>query len=259
MRIGIISPYHHAGVTTVALMLGQCIASTQAASVCLTYTGENQSIKRYIGINDVQDATRSISQVVKLLNANAIQPGDLGDYTIKLGTNLELMDTYSNSITPEESADVLSYVLEHIQRDVVICDISSELDSPETQAIFDKCDQVIMVIEPSTRNIEAGRMWLESSYWPKKLHTMLLVNKYSPEIMPLSEAAKTVGIKMRDTCKLHYHPLIMKESNKQVLDTVMPFIIARDYRVIELNSDLKECVQFLFSNMSLKTRWEAKT
>lgn len=256
MKIAVISPTHHAGVTTTSLMLAYTIAMTQAAGVCLTYTGVNEDIKQYVGVPETKDATRSISQVVRLLEANAISPENLSEYSVKLTTNLELMDSASDVITADESSSLLSFVFENIPTDVTICDISSELGDEATQSIFKHCDILVMVVNTSLQSLENARKWKESVYWPKDIPTMLVVNRYDPQIMAISEIAKRVGVKVRDTCKIHYNPLIQQNCNKETLDTVIPYIIAKDPRLIELNMDMKECIQFLFSQMSMKIRWE---
>lgn len=53
-----------------------------------------------------------------------------------------------------------------------------------------------------------------------------------------------------------YSPLITKYCNSGQLDTIVPYIIQRDPRVIEFNADLKECTQFLLSLQEAKIKWE---
>ena len=85
---------------------------------------------------------------------------------------------------------------------------------------------------------------------------MLLVSKFDPMIDSIDKLGKAAGFKKRHTCKIHYNPLVTKYCTSGQLDTMVPYIIARDPRVIELNQDLKECTQYFLSLQSLKLKWE---
>lgn len=256
MRIGLLSPSHHAGVTTASLMLGYTIAQSQSKEVCLTYTGEKSDIKDYVGIVGNDDVTCSISQVMKLLEANAISKNDISEYCTKMGPNCELLDSGNGTINNDEAMNLLSFVFKTVPKDFVLCDISSDLSDDITQALIKECDILIMVTTPDSKALNAANEWLNSDYWPKDKPTMLLVNRYDPEIMALSEIAKRVGIPFRNTCKISYNPWITKTCITGKLDTMVPFILARDPRVIELNVDLKECLTFVFSHNMMKIKWE---
>ena len=94
MKIAVVSPADRCGATVATLMMGYTMAYTQGRTVRLCYTGENRAIKRYVGRDSTdRDVTRTISQVSKLLEAHAIPPEDLGDYCLKMGTNIDLMDS----------------------------------------------------------------------------------------------------------------------------------------------------------------------
>jgi hypothetical protein len=256
MRVAVISPVKRTGITTCSLMIGHMIAATQSVSVCMTHTGSNYDIRAFNGIEENEDMTRSISQVARLLEAKAIGPENLPEYCTKLATNIELMDTDSESITDEEGTNIMSFVYNNIPREFVFCDINTELFEDTTQAILKASDAVILVATPSDKVMKAAQDYLLSEFWPKDKKTMFLVNLYDPQIASLSELSKMVGMKVRDTCKIRYNPLIMQNCNKGTLDTMTPYIIQKDPRVIELNIDLKECIQFLYAGTSRKVKWD---
>ena len=75
MKIAVVSPADRCGATVATLLMGYALAYTQGRTVRLCYTGENHAIKRYVGRDTAErDATRTISQVSKLLEAHAIPP-----------------------------------------------------------------------------------------------------------------------------------------------------------------------------------------
>ncbi|MDR1523145.1 MAG: hypothetical protein LBS29_04275 [Endomicrobium sp.] len=205
-------------------------------------------------MSEAMDITRSISQVVKLLEAQAIFPEDLGDYMLKLAPNLEFLDTRSEALTEDEIANLIGFVFENIPRDVIICDVRTEITDAITVRLLNDCDVIILVSLPNVRSLELVKRWVESGLLPKK-PVMLLVNRYDTLIMPLSKAANIAGCRVRDTCKLRYNPFIIKNCNDGELHTIVPYVLDKDPRVVELNIDLKECVQFLFSHMNKKFKW----
>jgi cellulose biosynthesis protein BcsQ len=260
MKVAVISPIKRSGITTSTLLIGYTLAATQGTSVCITYTGKNSDVRLFNGIEDSEDITRSISQVARLLEARAIGPENLPEYCIKLASNIDLMDTDSEAITDEESIDIMSFVYRNIPREFVFCDINTELYEDTTQAILKESDAVILVVTPSFKVIEAAGTYLASDFLPKDKPILLLINMYDTRIAPVAELAKLAGMKMRSTCKIRYNPLIIENCNKGTLDTMIPYIIQKDPRVIELNVDLKECVEFLYASSGIlshrKVKWD---
>ena len=230
MKIAVVSPADRCGATVATLMMGYTMAYTQGRTVRLCYTGENRAIKRYVGRDSTdRDVTRTISQVSKLLEAHAIPPEDLGDYCLKMGTNIDLMDSWDSSLTEEEVT---------------------------SQAVLQESDAVVIVSEPSKSCLDRIRIMQESEYWPKDKKCMLLIAKYDKDIDSVDNLAKMAQFTKRTTCKIHYSPLITKYCNSGQLDTVIPYIIQHDPRVIEFNMDMKECIQFFLSIQNAKIKWE---
>jgi hypothetical protein len=170
------------------------------------------------------------------------------------------MDTDSVAITEEESVAIMSFVYNRIPREFIFCDINTELYEDTTQAILKESDAIILVASPSYKILRAAQGYLNSEYWPKDKPTMLLINSYDPQIASIKELATLTGVKVRSTCKIRYNPLITENCNKGLLHTVVPYIIQKDPRVIELNVDLKECIGFLYASSVLlahrKVKWD---
>lgn len=257
MKIAVVSPADRCGTTVATLLMGYTMAYTQGRTVRLCYTGENRAIKRYVGRDSTErDATRTISQVSKLLEAHAISPEALGDYCLKMGTNIDIMDSWDSSLTEEEVTSLLVFTFSRSVSDYIFCDLAYGIDDPTSQKVLDACDAVVIVSEPSVSSLSLIREMQESGYWPKDKPCMILVSKYDAGIDSLDNMAKIAQFKKRATCKIHYNPLVTKYCNSGQLDTVVPYVIQRDPRVIELNSDLKECTQFFLSLQEAKIKWE---
>lgn len=256
MKIGIVSPLYKTGITSYALLLGYALAYTQSDSVFLTYSGDKTDIKDYVGYTDDADITRSIEQAVKLLQADAISAKDINQFTCKLGKNLNLLDTADGSISVNETTELLTYVMTHVTDDVVLCDISSAFSDRGIPALVESCDIILAVSDPSVSSLKMVREMMETEKCLKEKTCGLVINKYDPNVAPMTKLAKIAGFSMRNTLKLHYNPFIIEGCNKHNLDSVIPYILKKDPRVIELNNDLQEAAQFCYSFFNKKVKWE---
>lgn len=257
MKIAVFSPMSRSGLTAATLLMGYTIAFSQGRTVRLCYTGDNQAIKRYSGTDTMeQDATRTISQVSKLLEAHAIKPADLGDYCVNLGPNIDIMYSWDPSLTEDEVTSLLQFTFAKTETDFTFCDLAYDLDDPSSKAILEECDALVAVTEPSYDSLRMIKDIKESHSWPKDKPCALLISKYHEEIGSVKNLAKIAGFKLRNTCKLHFNPYIVESCNSGTLDTMTQFVLRKDPRVVELNSDLKECTQFFLSLSKSKIKWE---
>lgn len=257
MKIAVVSPVGRCGATVATLLLGYTMAYSQSKSVRLCYTGENVAIKRYTSKDTAdRDATRTISQVSKLLEARAIHPEDLGDYCIQMGTNIDIMDSWDSSLTEDEVISLLIFTFSRNVTDYIFCDLAYDMDDVTSKQVLDECDAFIVVSEPSKTSLTLIAERLHSPDWPKDKPCMLLISKYDEAIGSVKNLAKLAGFKVNRTCKIHNNPFITRCCNAGDLDTIVPYILKKDPRVAELNNDLRECIQFLLSFTSGKIKWE---
>ena len=256
MKVAIVSPTHDAGLSSFTLLLGYTIACTQSDSVCLTYTAENHDIKNYIGFDEEPDITRSIEQACELLKADAIGASNIPEFFRRLNKNISLLDSADGTVSLEESTQLLAYVMKYIEQDVVLCDISTDLTDSATVDIVSTCDVVLIVSPPSNKWLDEVREWKESIPVLQSKPCGLIINRYDPQVAPVSILAKRAGFTVRNTCKLHYNPYIIEGCNKRNLSTIVPFIVNRDPRVVELNMDLREVMQFIYSYAGRKIKWD---
>lgn len=257
MKVAVLSTAGRSGTTVATMLMGFTMAHTQGRTVRLCYTGENAAIKRYVGLApENRDATRTISQVSKLLDAGAIPVEELGDYCMKLGPNIELMDSWDRTLTEEEVTSLLVLAFSKATTSYAFCDLAYDLEDSTSRAVLKVCDAIVVVSEPSKVSLDAVRNLQKSKAWPKDKPAMLLVSKWSEEISAVRTMADQAGFKLSSTCKLHFNPFIAHACNIGQLDSVIPFIVRKDPRVVDLNADLRECTQFLLSLDSGKIRWE---
>lgn len=259
MKVAFLPLAPRSGITVSALMTGMALAFKQSKTVRLCYTGTNPAIKRYIGVTEEEaDITRSISQVAKLLQAHAISPEELSNYSIKIGPNIDMLDSYSVSLTEDELNEIIQFVYERSTTDFTFCDLCYSWDDELTQLILKMSDVVVFVCEPTwaslSRVVEFNENFRER-YAPDA-KCILLVNRYDDGVAPLKWCSKTAGMTLRDTCKLHYNPWIIKFTNERKLKNVALGAFEKDPRVCELCQDMKEMTQFLMSLKGEKTKWE---
>lgn len=258
LRIAVISPMTRSGASVVTTVLAQAAALTQDLKTVITYTSPSRTLPIYLDVErQVEDKTRSISQVVKLLQADAISVDELDEYALKLDTNCYMMDTVSESITQEEALTVQKYVFTNVKADIVLCDISESLDEPTAQELISVANAVCFVLNPDETSIEAFRIWFESEYWPKDKDYFIVINRYDDAIMGVRQYAKKCQVSVRNTCKLHYNPFIVKACNESFLKDIVPYACQnKDYRVIQLRSDIKELMSWCATISGNRLKWE---
>lgn len=257
MRIALFSPCRGAGTTTLSTIIAYVLAYTQTFDTVLTYAGVSKDALSYTSIPIEEDPTRSITQVSKLLTANVIAADDLIDYSIQMEKNVRFFNTYETTITPAEAVRILSYIYGEIKADAVVLDIQRKMDDPLTTDLLQMSDIIFAVVPPVYKDLERLQTFLSSSILKDKKGSIgLIVNNYDPLVAPLSALAAKAGFPMRATCKVHYNPWVTQGTNKGTLDKVIPFILRKDPRVVALNQDLKEIVQFILSPSGSKPRWD---
>lgn len=257
MKIAIISPLNRSGCSVVTTMLAQCTALTQDLKTVVTYTSRVRSLPAYLNLGAyVQDRTRSISQVVKLLQARAITAEELDDFAIKVAPNFYLMDTVSDSITDDEALLVQKYVYTHIASDITLCDISEALDDKNAQELLEASDAVCVVLNPDNVSIDSFKVWKESDYWPKDKPYFIVINRYEESIIGVRPYAKLCGVTAKNVCKLHYSPFVVKACNENFLADIVPYAYEKDIRVLNIRNDLLELMSWCGNASGRKVRWE---
>ncbi|QGQ98795.1 DUF3298 domain-containing protein [Paenibacillus psychroresistens] len=260
MRISIISPDRRQGGTTISVLLALALAQTQNLTTCLTYTGNNNnSIESFLGLKQMEDKTRSLTQVIKLLEAHAISGDEILDYCTQIPgvPNLQIMDTASDTISDADNTKLLKFVIENLNHQIVITDIATEIYDEVTKSVLDNSDLIIMVLTQSRDVANKLKYWESAevmSYLNKK-GLVFIFNQYDPYVEAFRDTTKRMNIRHRRCAKISYNAFIKRTSNMGKLQTILPFIMDKDPRVIELHNDLKECLMIVLANLGRKMIW----
>lgn len=260
MKISIISPDRKQGGTTISVLLALALAQTQNLTTCLTYTGNNnKSIDSFLGLKSMEDKTRNLTQVIKLLEANAISGDEILDYCTQVPgvPNLQIINTASDTISDDDNAKLLKFVIGNLNHQIVITDVATEIYDDISKAVLDNSDLIVMVLTQSKDVGEKLKYW-ESTEVMKYLNSKGLVyifNQYDPYVEAFRDTTKRMNIRHRRCAKISYNAFIRRTSNIGKLQTILPYILSKDPRVIELNNDLKECLMVILANLGRKMTW----
>ena len=257
MRISVLSPLNRSGCSVVATGIAQALAMTQDCTVTLTYTSRQRTLPIYLSLQDeVEDTTRSVSLMSKLIQNRSISAEEIQEYLVKVDTNFYLLNTVSSTVTDAEALQVQKHVFMNSMNDVIICDISESIDDTNTQELIEVSDAVCIVLNPDNVSVEAFNVWRESDYWPKNKAIFVVVNRYDDVIIGVRQFAKLCSISAKDVCKLHYNPYIIKACNENFLADIIPYAVNKDIRLMNIRTDVKELMSWCTHVMMRKLRWD---
>ena len=256
MKVAVVTPKAETGMSTITALIGMTLTWTQQFTCLLSYLGQSD-MPRYLGTGSLDDKTRSISQLNKLLQAGAIGADQITEYSVPIFRDLWLLDTTSNLVTDEEKANIISFVFDQIPVDVCLCEVcESDLSSETTKQLIKTADLVIVLFKPSRNQLDAVKLFMAEQPWVEFKDVLYICNEYSDIVMPLRDMAKHIGVAYTNMCKLHYNPWIAKMCEAGNLDDIVKFTIQKDPRVIDLNNDLREITSYFTSSLRAKLKWE---
>lgn len=253
LKIMVMSPLHNLGTSVVSTMLAQGVTFNNKTSTLL-YTRDDTSLPKYLGIEGLSDPTRSVMQIVKLIDNGAIQDKDILDYTYKYATNAYLLNTSDKSISDKDKQQVLTHVYTRTPSDVVVLDNSEDIISPITKSMIELSDVVFIVVQPGNKSFERLKVWLTYTSLKDKENVYVIVNNYNEVIFSARDMAKFIGLPACRVGKLHYNPWITKCCINGKLQTILPLAMDLDARVSNLSSDIKAFNACINSEMFMSTR-----
>jgi MinD-like ATPase involved in chromosome partitioning or flagellar assembly len=257
VRVVVYSPVRRQGSTTVSILLGAAIAHVSALKSCLTYTGTESGIyNQYLGIQSQIDRTKSINQMIRMMQARAVSKQDIGDYLQKLSPNLDLMHTSSETTNKEDSDQLLQYVFSKLPHDVVITDINAEPYEESTQKILSDADLVVIVVSQGMDVVNRLKLWRDSQFFPDPDKVVYVVNGYDSHVSAIRDCCKLMGTKYNKVTKLSMNPYIRKQSNSGKLTSIINYALEKDIRVIELSADLRDLVLLVTSNLGIHINYK---
>lgn len=256
MRVAVYSPVRRQGATTISILLGATMARQRSFSTCLTYTGtEVDSLNLYLSMQQKEDMTKSLSQMVKLLEADIISNEDVKDYLYAIDTNLDLMHTANEYTNKGDSERLLSFILDNLPHDLIITDVNSEPYEATTQKVLEEADLIAVVISQSMDVVRKLQRWRESEYFPDPAKVVYVINEYDSNVSAARDVANKIGVKYTKVSKVSMNPYIRKMSNSGKLIELLTYIIKKDIRVIELNTDLRDLCYLVAGNLGVKINW----
>lgn len=247
-KVLVMSPLHQSGASCVATLLAQSVTYDNKTST-LMYTSPLSNVPDYLGIKSIDDPTRSIMQVVRLIDSNAIKDSDILDYTVQFAKNVHML-SLGDSILPERDAiQIVQHVYSRIPTDICVVDNSDDIDSPVTERLLEHADCVFIVINPSQKDFAYMKHWLTETKLRDKEDTYVVLNNYDPVIGAVRTLSKQLGLAANKVCTLHYNPWIRRCCLVHALHEIVPKVKGMDDRVVNLRSDLAEFSQVINSTL----------
>lgn len=252
-KILVMSPLHNLGATVSASLLSQAI--TFSSRTCtLLFTQADSLLPSYFGIQEVNDPTRSIMQVVKLIDSGAIKDQDILDYAFPLTKNLHLVNVVEKSLTQRDRIQVISHIYNRSATDCVVIDNSDDLSTSFSKSLIQDSDQIFIVVQPTVKSLARMKLWLQDPLLENYPELFIIVNEYNERIFSMRELAKYMGLPANRVCKLHYNPYIGMCCFKGALQTVLPLSKELDPRVVNLKNDIEELQQCVGSSMLVRSK-----
>lgn len=252
-RILVMSPLHNMGATVVSTLVAQGVTFDNKTST-LIFTQPKSRLPEYIGIDNIYDPTRSVMQIVKLVDSGAIDDSDILDYAHSYSKNAYLLNVADPSLTGKDREQVVTHIFNRAPTDITICDNSEDIDTPLTQRLLDITDTVFIVIDMSRKSREYLKAWLETPQLSTNPNVYFIVNRYDEVVYSKRNFAKTISQPANRVGKIHYNPWIEKCCNNRQLHTVLPLARQLDPRVANLNNDICELIQCINGDILFKIK-----
>lgn len=252
-RILVLSPLHQTGATVASVLLAQALTYLNK-TVTLAYTRPKSYLTKYISANQINDPTRSIMQVVRLIDCNALKDEDILGYTVPFAKNANLMSFGDTSLTLDNMFHIVDHVYRRVPTDMVIVDCSDDIDSPVTEKLIETSNMVFLVVSPSLKILERMKQWRANTKLANYENVFVLVNHYDGVIMSLRDMAKMIGLPASYVCKIHENPWIRKMCINGTLQEIVPYVKGLDPRVANLSCDLEELTQCVASTAIIQAR-----
>lgn len=255
-RIAIVGPTRRQGESTLSTLLALTLPRIFTTRVCLTYTGtDSTSYNTFLGVGDNQDPTRSLSQLVRLLDAGTVADTEIEDYLTDITHNVNLLQTAELGMHETISSKLLIKSLEYLHHDFIITDVNTELSEEITQVILKKADLVVVTLSQGTDVINKLKLWQAHPLFPEQHKVVYIVNFYDDKICALREISKHIGVRHVRVAKLNYNPFIRKMANLGKLQDIVPYIFNKDSRVVDLLVDLQEIMTMIGNNIGMAIQW----
>jgi hypothetical protein len=255
MKLAVINIVEKSGASMATSLIASTASFIQELKTVITFTSNSADIITYLGLEDyINDNTRSISQVYKLMRARSMKPEDLDSYLLSVGENCFVLNTISDNLKVSEAAAVQKYCFERVPCDISICDISESIDDPRAQSLLGIADAVCYIINADEASIEAFNVLRQSEYFPKDKPFVVIVNRYIEEIMSTRDLAKKMGLKVSQVLPIHFNGWLTRASNNNFLSQIVPYAMDDDQRVMQCKADMQRVMNWLSNFLDRKAK-----
>ncbi len=252
-RVLVMSPLHNLGATVASGIIAHAMTFDNKTST-VVFTEPVSHLPDYFGIEGVDDPTRSVMQIVKLVDNGALADADILDYAYSYGKNGWLLNLSDASLEGRDRDQVVNHVYKRVPTDVCVCDNSDDLNTPLTKGLLEISDMLFIVVDMSGKSEEHLHSWLESPILKDFKNVYILVNKYSEVVCSLRDYAKRIRMPANRVCKIHLNPWIQRCTLHKQLATLLPQARELDPRVANLNVDMNELIQCINGDILVKNK-----
>lgn len=252
-KILVMSPLHNMGASTVATMIAQGATYNNKTSMLL-YTEPSSNLPSYVGIENINDPTRSIMQVVKLIDNGAIADNDITGYAYSYAKNSYLLNIADKSLDDRDRIQVVKHVYARVTTGVVVCDCSEDINNKLTESLIEASDMIFIVIDNSLKSYQRLKLWLQSVQLKDNPNIYVIINSYNEVVDSVRNLAKKLGLSANRVCKIHYNPWLTKCCLTNSLHTVLPLSREYDHRVANLHCDIDELNQCIDGAIIMKNK-----
>lgn len=252
-KIGVISPKRRQGETAMSILLTvSCSIGKLGKVVFVPMSDSFQDITEYTSIEPSKDYTSSVTNLYN--NVTEIQSVDAAsDYMQDMGPATILFS--SNERDRMEYNRKIPRVVKYLPHEIVIVDISADLNERVTKDIMKECDFIFVVMNMENAVAENYKTWKEEFDKDTQNKFYFLINRYDPDIAPLKEFSKLIGVHVGRCRPVSYNPFLIKLANAGALQTFGEYIEDDDSRFMDLSSDFQSIVNLIGTNACIKTDW----
>lgn len=239
VRILIMSPLHNLGQTVCATLYAQGVTFAGKSSMLLA-SDINTPIPDYLGIEEAADPTRSVMQIVKLIDTGSISDTDILDYAHQYTKNGYYLRMTDPALIGSDRSQVLRHLFEHSPCDIVICDNSDDISADDTETLIELADAVFIVVDMSPKCLKYLENWSKNTRLQNFSNVFLIVNQYDEAVTSMRDFTKKTPYTYNRLCKVHYNPWIRKCCFNGQLQTILPLSKKYDPRVANLAVDVED-------------------
>lgn len=247
-KVLVMSPLHQSGASCLAALLAQSVTYDNKTST-LVYTSPSSPVPDYLGIKTIDDPTRSVLQIARLINNNAIKDSAILDYTVQFAKNVHLLNLGDPLMPANTATQIVEHVYRRIPTDICVVDNSDDIDSQLTERLIENADCVFIVINPCQKDFAHLKYWLTETKLRDMEDTYVVLNNYDPVIGAVRTLSKQLGLAANRVCTLHYNPWIRRCCLVHALHEVVPKVKGLDPRVVNLRTDLLDYSQVINSTV----------